>query len=47
MVIAERGDPDIMESSTTDNEGNLIIEPESELELELPPPPDFEPPPED
>jgi len=46
MVIAERGDPDIMESSTTDNEGNLIIEPESEPELELPPPPNFEPPPE-
>ena len=46
MVIAERGDPDIMESSTTDNEGNLIIEPESEPELELPPPPEPEPPPE-
>ena len=47
MVIAERGDPDIMECSTTDNEGNLIIEPESEPELELPPPPEPEPPPEE
>jgi hypothetical protein len=47
MVIAERGDPDIMECSTTDNEGNLIIEPESEPELELPPLPPVSAPPED
>ena len=36
-IIAERGDPDIIKSPATDNKGNLIIEPESEPELELPP----------
>jgi len=38
-IIAERGDPDIIKSPATDNKGNLIIEPESEPELELPTPP--------
>ena len=37
MVIAERGDPSVIEGEGTDDEGNLIIEPLSELEIELPP----------
>ena len=43
MVIAERGDPNIRESTITDDEGNLIIEPESIPEPPRPP----EPPPPD
>jgi hypothetical protein len=45
MVVAERGDPNIISSTLTDDEGNLIIERPSEPEPPLPS--DFEPPPED
>lgn len=37
MVIAERGDPSVIEGEGTDDDGNLIIEPLSELETEPPP----------
>jgi hypothetical protein len=39
MVIAERGDPSVVEGEGTDDEGNLIIERESEPEPPPPPPP--------
>ena len=39
MVIAERGDPHIRESEVTDDDGNMILERESEPEPPLPPPP--------
>jgi hypothetical protein len=44
MVVAERGDPNIISSTITDDDGNLIIERPSEPEPPLPPAP---PPPED
>ena len=40
MVVAERGDPNIISSTITDGEGNLIIERPSEPEPPLPPPPE-------
>ena len=43
MVVAERGDPNIIESTITDNDGNLIIERPSDL---APAPPLPEPSPE-
>ena len=45
MVVAERGDPNIIGSTITDDDGNLIIERPSEPEP--PPPPDPNPPTED
>jgi len=42
MVVAERGDPNIIGSTITDDDGNLIIERPSEPEP--PPPPDPNPP---
>ena len=39
MVIAERGDPNIIESTITDDEGNLLIERESEPEVDRTVPP--------
>ena len=40
MVVAERGDPNIISSTITDDEGNLIIERPSEPEPPLPPAPE-------
>ncbi len=40
MVIAERGDPNIIASTITDDEGNLLIERPSEPEPPPPPPPE-------
>jgi len=39
MVIAERGDPTFRESEVTDDDGNMILERESEPEPDLTPPP--------
>ena len=39
MVVAERGDPNIIESTITDDEGNLLIARPSEPEPDLTPPP--------
>ena len=39
MVVAERGDPNIIESTITDAEGNLLIERESEPEVDRTVPP--------
>jgi hypothetical protein len=38
MVIAERGDPAFRESEVTDNDGNMILERESEPPPPPPPP---------
>ena len=43
MVIAERGDPNIIESTITDDEGNLLIERPSEPEPPSPGPPPSDP----
>ena len=38
MVVAERGDPNIIGSTLTDDDGNLIIERPSDPAMNIPPP---------
>ena len=47
MVVAERGDPNIIGSTLTDDDGNLIIERPSDPAINIPPPAENTPPAED